>query len=270
ARRPWIRKIWTDHVDPISGEALSPEDYPKFKGRMEDNWHLTEVQKKRMRTMYGGQSRYARQELDAEDVAVEGVAFESFSEAVHVRYPPPSLQWKRRGVAGIDFGATSPTAMYELGLDENNKIWALREFYKRDADDYDWVGTAIDWKMKLIVCDPSRSDKDIYRLQNLYGINLMRAPHKQFDVRVRLMRSLLLVGEDGEPGMYITPDCVNLRYEIPNLAFDSPRGQEFTTDRWESGALDHGFDGFCYGAQELIDMPMDWETPTVVEHGVLA
>src|SRR3990167_683334 len=76
ARRPWIRQIWTDHVDPVSGEGLPSEDYPRFSMRMEDNWKLGDDQKKRLRAMYGGISRFARQELDAEDVALEGAAFE--------------------------------------------------------------------------------------------------------------------------------------------------------------------------------------------------
>src|SRR3989304_809047 len=73
ARRPWIKKIWTDHVSPIDGQPLPAADYPRFTSRMEDNWHLDPMAKLRLRQMYGS-SRYGRQELDAGDVGPGGGA----------------------------------------------------------------------------------------------------------------------------------------------------------------------------------------------------
>src|SRR3990167_2102357 len=126
ARRPWIRKIWTDHVDPISEDPLPPEEYPKFKARTEENWKISDVQKKRIRAMYGGNSRYARQELDAEDIAHQGVAFEDFTTD-YIAAPPSGTLFKKT-VAGLDFGGTSPTALYELREDEHGNIWVTHEF----------------------------------------------------------------------------------------------------------------------------------------------
>jgi hypothetical protein len=263
ARRPWIKQIWTDHVDPVSQEPLSPEDYPKFTARMEDNWHLSVAQKKRMRTMYGGQSRYARQELDAEDVGLEGIAFEEFRKAIHVRAPPEDTVFTRKLIS-IDFGATSPTSMHLHCLDQSNRDWITREFYKRNADDYDWVRTAVEWTEEegmssiLIVCDPSRSEKELQELRRKYGLNIRRARTKRFDDRVRLMRNRLAVRSTGsalgEPGTYFSSSCPNAASEIENLTFAQPRVGEYATDKWEAGALDHAFDDITYGYSEL-DMP---------------
>lgn len=255
ARRPWIKKIWTEHVDPISGDPLPPGDYPKFKARMEDNWHLTEAQKKRQRAMFGGQSRYARQELDAEDVAIEGAAFEEFRRDVHIKVMPEDAVYMRR-LAGLDFGATSPTSMHELCLDQSQKVRVRREFYKRNADDYDWVRKAQEWEIPLIICDPSRSEKELEDLRRRYGVNIRRArpPAKRFEDRVRLMRNRLVVREDGHPGITFDPGCPNIASEIENLAFAQPRLGEYAVDRWETGANDHAFDDVCYGLSE-IDLP---------------
>jgi len=261
ARRPWIRKIWTDHVDPISGEALSPGDYPKFKARMEDNWFLSDAQKKRMRAIYGGQSRFARQELDAEDVALEGIAFEEFGPRHNRR--PSEDQVFQRTVYGIDFGATSPTAMYEMKLDLSGRVWFTREFYMRDADDYDWITAVKEWGPNPVFCDPSRSEKEMEELRRRYGVNLKRATVKRFDDRVRLWRNRLAlrsVGEEaGTPGLFIDfGACPNLVSELNNLAFASPRVGEYSVDRWEKGLNDHGFDGGSYGLSAFDRPPPDF------------
>jgi len=243
ARKPWIRKIWTEHVDPISGEPLPPEDYPKFKARLEDNYEISEAQKKRIRAMYGGHSRYARQELDAEDVALEGIAFEEFG-AFHNRRPEETVF--KRTLYGIDFGATSPTAMYEGKLDLSDRLWITREFYKRNADDYDWIQELAEWGQGPIFCDPSRSEHEMAELRKRYGVNLKRATVKRFDDRVRLWRNRLAL-RDGTPRLYIDfGACPNLVSEINNLAFAQARVGEFAVDRWEPGLSDHGFDGVSY------------------------
>ena len=245
ARRPWIRKIWTEHVDPISGDPLPPEQYPKFAAKMEDNWHLPDEQKKRLRAVYGGQSRYARQELDAEDVALEGIAFEEFG-TVHNRRPNEGTVFQR-WVAGIDFGATSPTALYLAGQDISGRIWVTREFYMRNADDYDWINALKEWDTNApVYCDPSRSEKELEELRRRYGVSVKRSNVKRFDDRVRLLRNRLGV-RDGAPNIYIDfGACPNLVSELNNLAFAQPKLGEYATDKWEAGLSDHGFDALAY------------------------
>ena len=264
ARRPWIRKIWTDHVDPISEDPLPPEEYPKFKARTEENWKISDVQKKRIRAMYGGASRYARQELDAEDIAQEGIAFEEFTEK-HIGDPPPGLVF-RRTLAGIDFGQASPTAMHEIKLDISDNVWITREFYMRNATDYDWIKSAAEWNIPLVICDPSRSEQELSEMRRKYGVRIQRArpPAKRFEDRVKLLRNRLMNRTDtGGVRLHISPSCPNLINEIQNLAYAQPRIGEYAIDRWETGSLDHGFDAVAYGLSE-IDLPSYEYHPTGV------
>ena len=181
--------------------------------------------------------------MDAEDVALEGIAFEEFG-AFHNRRPEQTVF--KRTLYGIDFGATSPTAMYEGKLDLSDRLWITREFYKRNADDYDWIQELAQWGQGPIFCDPSRSEHEMAELRKRYGVNLKRATVKRFDDRVRLWRNRLTL-RDGVPKMFIDfGACPNLVSEINNLAFAQPRVGEFAVDRWEPGLSDHGFDGVSY------------------------
>ena len=248
ARRPWLKKIWTDHVDPISGDPLPPEDYPKFTARLEENYEISGEQKKRIRAMYGGNSRYARQELDAEDVAQEGAAFEEFTTD-YIAAPPGGTLFKKT-VAGLDFGGTSPTALYELREDEHGNIWVTHEFYQRNATSYDWVKAAGEWGITHIICDPSGSDKELSEMRRKYGVRIDRASPRArpFQGRLDLLRDRLVRRVDNNrPRFFISPSCPNAINEIQNLAYAVPRAGELAVDRWEQGSLDHAYDAICYG-----------------------
>lgn len=264
ARRPWIRKIWGEHVDPISGEPLPVEDYPKFTARMEDNKYLSEIQKQRIRAMYGGGSRYARQELDAEDVALEGIAFEEFC-AEHIGDPPEGTVFKRV-LCGLDFGQSNPTSMHEIKLDTNDDVWVTREFYMRNATDYDWIRAYGEWNIPQAICDPSRGDKDLEDMRRRYGVRISRArsPAKRFEERVKLLRNRLTRRVDNNRvRLHISSSCPNAINEIQNLAYAQARIGEYSVDRWETGSLDHAFDDICYGLSEL-DLPSYEYKPTSV------
>ena len=195
--------------------------------------------------MYGD-TRLAAQELEGDFVALEGAAFEEFG-VTHNRRPAEDDVFQKT-VYGIDFGATSPTALYELNLDLSDRVWCTWEFYKRNADDYDWIMALKDRNPSAVVyCDPSRSEKEMEELRRRYGVNLKRSTVKRFDDRVRLWRNRLAL-RDGVPRMFVDfGACPNLVSELQNLAFARARIGEYSVDKWEPGCSDHGFDGGAYG-----------------------
>ena len=253
AQRPWIKKVWEEHVSPFSEQSLTAADYPIFRAKTRDNFHLPPGEYQHWLEIYGG-SRLARQELEGEFVSLEGLAFEEFGER-HIKDPPPGHEFVRT-LGGLDFGATNPTALYELRLDRSDKLWVTREFYKRNADDYDWLRAAAEWGLQEIICDPSRSEQELLDLRRRYQVNLKRAqsPAKRFADRVHLMRNRLAIREDGNPRMYVSASCPNLIGELRNLAYDQPRVGEFAVDRWAPGVADHGYDAVAYGIS-VLDLP---------------
>ncbi len=266
-RKPWIRKIWVENVHPQTGEPMRPEEYQIFRAYMENNWHLPGDIMADLQEAYG-KTRWAEQELHGEFIIVEGAGFPMFDASIHVREPPHDIVWKEVGAAGLDFGTTSPTSMHEVCLDRSNRAWVTKEFYKRNADEYDWVKAARDWNLKDIRCDPSISEDTLKKLRNLYGVPLKRARFKEFDPRVQAIRRRLTVREDGRPGMYISPSCPNLIGEIQSAAFERPRGQEYETDRWMTGTQDHALDSTAYRLMEIDLPPPDFRyRPKVIRRG---
>lgn len=248
--KPWLKKIWIEHAHPQTGDPMNPEEFRTFYANMKDNYHLPPGFYEKQKALYGD-TPWARQELEGEFVTISGAAFPQFSHDIHVREPPYDIEFERE-CTGLDFGLSSPTSMHFLGLDRSKKIWVTREFYKRNADDYDWVRTATDWECKKIICDPSRAEKELSELRHMYGLPLRRAPFKDFDTRATMFGARLTVREDGFPGMYISPRCPNLIAEIPNLVQHQPRGHEQVYEkRWMQGTQDHAYDSTCYGLQGI-------------------
>lgn len=248
-RKRWVKQVWIDHINPRTETSLTASNYPIFRMKTADNVHLPEDLIAHLRESYGD-TRLAQQELEGEFIVVEGPAFPMLKEEVHVRRPPEGMVFRRK-VIGLDFGSVNPTALIELGLDQSNRVWALREFYKRNADDYDWIRTVRDWGGKKVICDPARSLADIETLRRVYGMPIQAARKHDFDTRYRVMASRLTIREDGYPGMYITPDCENLLGELQNLAFDVTDVGEVKRSRWERGSVDHAYDGCAYGLMEF-------------------
>ncbi len=249
--QPWIRQIWLENVNPFTEASLTKADYPIFRAKTKDNWHLPKGEYEHWKEMFGG-TRFAAQELEGEFTALEGMAFEEFGD-IHIREMPEDIEIKRR-VYGLDFGGSSPTSMHELCLDQSDRVWVTREFYERNADDYDWIRACAEWEAHEIRCDPSRAEADLEHLRRMYGLHgLKRAPPhaKGFDDRIRLWRNRLTVrnvGERvGEPRIFISRSCPNLIRELQNLAYPEVRYGGDPEKRWAKGCSDHAYDSTVYG-----------------------
>lgn len=264
-RKPWIRRLWVEGVNPTTHDEIKKTDYPIFAAHMQDNFHLPEGFFEKQLALYGD-TRRAAQELRGEFISVEGAAFPQFTESTHVRMPPLDTKW-RRTVAGLDFGATSPTSLIEVRQDENSRLWVINEFYQRDAEDKDWVAAAGEWGLTKIVCDPSGGQRKADLLKSVYGVPIRLAHSNSFSLRASLVGNRLAIGADG-PGLFIHPRCVNLIGELKNLAYDQPRGHDEPQDKWMSGSSDHAYDALAYAVMDFDKNPPDFTyRPTVVKSG---
>ena len=244
---PWIKQIWADGIHPITDMEIHDwaGRYPIFRARTIDNVCLPDTIREGLLKDWEG-SRLAAQELGGEFLAVEGVAFPDLREGVHLR--APTDQEFIATVVGLDFGGAQPTAMVEMKMDRSRKVWVTREFYKRNATDYDWISTLAEWDARVILCDPSASEKDMKTWRRMYGINIKPAlSARRFDERYRLILSRLTIKEDGYPGLYISPACQNLWNELINLAHYMKKGSEEVESRWSPGTADHLYDATGYG-----------------------
>lgn len=248
-REQWIRKLWVENVHPQSGDPVSGEDYKAFFALTKDNVYLPKGRYESLLRDYSN-TREAEQELEGKFIQVEGAAFPNFRESTHVRMPSLETMWGRK-IVGVDFGGTSPTALVEVAQDENGRLWALREFYKRDCTDQEWTSVAAAWGAARIICDPSGGIKKMARLTQLYGLKMTGARFKGFKERVTRVDSRLARAGDGSPGLFIHPSCVNLINEIKNLAYHKPKGADEPLDEWAPGTADHAYDALAYAIMDF-------------------
>lgn len=133
-------------------------DYRLFKARTRDNPHLDEAFIVSLEESYTGD--FARQELEADFVAFEGLVYPEFSRDVHgnadvkAEYP--------RVVAGVDWGFTNPGVINVFGLDADGLMVHVHEEYQRQRGIDEWADIARQlrdlWNIKTFYCDPSEPD----------------------------------------------------------------------------------------------------------------
>ncbi len=265
--QPWIRQIWLEHVNPFTETSLTAANYPIFRAKTKDNWHLTKDEYENWKEMFAD-TRYRAQELEGEFTALEGMAFEEFGD-IHIREMPEDTVVVRK-VNGLDFGGSSPTSMHEGCLDQSDRVWVTKEFYKRGADDYDWIRACDEWGSRDVKCDPSRAESELEHLRKVYGLHGLKraAPHaKGFENRIRLWRNRLNV-RDGTPRVFISRNCPNLIRELRNLAYAELRPGEMVLGKFAPGCSDHAYDSGAYLLSAFDRAGPDYSyRPKIIESG---
>jgi len=180
--------------------------YPVFTMRAEDN-PILRKEVLRDRAERSTQDKKAWQEYHGDWLDEGGLIFETFDSAVHVR--PMGDHRLIRYAAGVDFGSTAPTAMIVAGEDVSGRTWFTHEFYEPRCSEGRLL-RACYGLMEMypgihFFCDPS--GKDERKFLRMHGIPA-QAAENSIDRGVSRIWELLAV-QGTEPGMYVTPDCVN-------------------------------------------------------------
>jgi len=245
--RKWVKQRWADHLNPLTGDPLPPEDYPIFRARTVDNYHL-EAEAIQSLVSEFGNSREAQQELEGEFIALEGTVFGMLDPEVHLRYPPEDTVFTRT-VFGFDIGGSAPTAIIQWKLDRQFRKWAVAEFYKPDADEYEWVKWLADRGALRVFCDPAISDRTLLYWSRVHGIRFVRARDKTHEGRLNVWKTGLS-HETRPPSIFISPDCPMLWNELLELRRKRVGDEEYS-EAWARSTADHAYDAGAYGLQEL-------------------
>lgn len=245
--RPWLMQLYKQGINPETGEPLrNPKEFRIYQGETRQNYYLSEDYIQSQYDLWEG-TRWGRQELYGDFLTVSGLAFPDFTEKTHVKYPPADEKITNV-FCGMDFGTSSPTAIYIIKQDESKRLWVTDEYYHRNATEEHWGTWLAEHGVRRVNCDPSISNDQAAWYSRKLGINFVPAMKmRKFTDRFQFWGGVLSNGEHG-PKLFISPSCVNLIDELNNLAFAQSRHGYEKDVQWAPSCAEHGYDAVAYGA----------------------
>ena len=249
--RNWLYQMFIDpqsRLPPINGK----EQISAYFATSYDNPFLPVDYTAMLESQYSGNRTFFDQEVMGKFVRFEGLVYPSFDYGTHVRKLPDNITFKRV-VGGVDFGLTEPTSAHLIGKDDSNRIWIFQEFYQRRANIGEFMGTLARWRGEHRVlqyfCDP-HADREIQTLA-ANGIPAVKGDARSLETRVRVINNLLEV-KAGGPGMYVTPNCVNLITEMQTYSHAGSGVDEKFSDTIKKKQADHAVDSSGYAILGMV------------------
>lgn len=101
---------------------------------------------------------FAKQELEGDFVAFEGIIYSEFDRDAHIQTADPDRQYAQV-IAGVDWGYANPGVIVVYGVDGDGNMHGLHEEYQRRRQIGEWVTVAQDlqrrYGIQAFYCDPS-------------------------------------------------------------------------------------------------------------------
>lgn len=148
-------------------------------------------------------------------VAAEGIIYEQFNRNVHV-IEPFEIPKTWRLIRGIDFGTVHPFVMLWGAIDEDNRLYIYREYYKTntliknhaekikrlsEGDRYLWT-----------VSDHDRQERLEYEANDIPT----RPARKTVNMGLELVAQRFVEQVDGKPRIFIFNTCTELPRQLAN------------------------------------------------------
>jgi PBSX family phage terminase large subunit len=176
-----------------------------FKGASRDNLALSSEVLEAWENAYTGD--FARQELEGEFVAFEGLVYPEFDRQTHVSTARPSVFVNV--VAGVDWGWTNPGVITVFGVDGDGRMWGLHEEYRRQRRIEEWANVATELRntygIKTFFCDPSEPNY-IKALQER-GCKT-EAANNEVNTGIQKVKARLVKRSDHQPRLILSPSFV--------------------------------------------------------------
>jgi hypothetical protein len=235
----WCSREW----GPEHKKAFDP-----YHVKTIDNPYLPEGYYEDLRASFGD-TAFARQELEGEFVAFQGLIYVMFTPSKHVQEPPDRSEFERV-VAGVDFsGGVSPSVIEVFGKLPSRRPAGIDEFYRRACPIEALVEAAgelwVKHNVSRFYCDPSGKE-EIERMAKA-GLPVAPAPVKDVNLGIKLVSGLYSTG-----GLTLSPSQVYLIAE--NYTYQW-RQQQSTGEFLDEPvkADDHAEDAARYALTALIE-----------------
>ena len=230
--------------------AERKQNYAVIYATTYDNPYISKDYIKELEASYSG--AFFQQEILAKFVQHEGLVYPEFSRAMHVVDKLPKF---KRVVAGVDWGFTNPSVILVIGVDYDNRVYVVEEFYKRRVMIEDLVGYAKQLKEKYGIdtffCDPS--EPQFIEAFKRVGLNAVQADNSLMP-GIQEVSARLKIQEDGKPRLFVHSSCVNTIMEFENYAY--PEAKEGKPRQEKPLKLfDHAMDALRYAVMGLKQSP---------------
>ena len=225
-----------------------------FKARTRDNPFLPAGFADTLAEQYSGP--FARQELEGEFVAFEGLIYDEFDHNAHVaRREQAEFQ---RLIVGVDEGYTNPAVALVIGLDGDERAHVIEEFYQSRVLQASFVDACRELKERYPIdrffVDPSAAGL-------IAEMRSARLPVADADNAVtdgiQAVKARLAIAGDGRPRLTIDPSCVNAIAEFESYVWAKDRDGNATDKPLKEN--DHAMDAARYGIRALA-RPMKLQT----------
>jgi PBSX family phage terminase large subunit len=211
--RNWLYQVF------IRDNADNP-DYKIFKASSSDNIYLDRAVIDAWRQSYVGD--FARQELEGEFVAFEGLVYPEFDRGLHVTSKRPDDF--HTVIAGVDWGFANAGVIQVIGLDYDNRAYLVHEEYARQRRIEEWVTRAVQlrdtWKISAFYCDPS--EPDYIKAFTGGGLKATQA-NNTVTTGIQAVKARLVRQSDGLPRLLVSPSCVNTIAEFESYQWSENR-----------------------------------------------
>lgn len=185
-------------------------DHRLIKARSRDNVYLDEAVLADWESSYSGD--FARQELDGEFVAFEGLIYATFDRMRHVIGQLPMAS---EAYAGVDWGFANPGVIWVGQLDADKRLMGVHEEYVRRRRIEEWVEVGKQlrdiWNIRTFYCDPS--EPDYIKKFNEAGLKAVAA-NNTVTTGIQAVANRLVVQADGRPRLQIHSSMVQTATEF--------------------------------------------------------
>lgn len=183
---------------------------------------------------------------DGKWVSAEGVVYEDFDYSVHVKEHPGPFKYY---VAALDEGYTNPAVILVAGVDNDDRLHLVEEFYRRRMLQGDVVAEAgrlcARYGIESLFADPSAAGL----IADMQAAGLPAMPANN-DVAqgIQAVKARLALSGDGRPRLTIDPSCTNTITEFESYIWKA--GRHGLKDEPEK-VNDHSLDALRYLILEL-------------------
>lgn len=213
------------------------EDWKSFHFTTYDNTHIEAEEIEKLKSQMT-EDRFAQEYL-AEFKRTEGLVYKEFNRDLHIYKELPTFQ-PVEVIAGIDFGFTNPTAVYQIIKDYDNRYWIDYEWYKTGQTNDQIAETVLSLKPNKVYPDPEAPEK-ILELKNK-GINCLEVSKGKDSIKNGISKIRELLKQNR---IFINARCKNLIWEFETYSYPDkrPDNPEPEVPIKEN---DHGLDAIRY------------------------